>query len=170
MSSTAAPKHLDAAALAGIASGKSPSETDAAHLARCAACRRALAALDPSALFSLLNVLPPSQPAPPPPRFASMQLPTVASVPQANSHVARRRATWAIAVALILGIAGIYAVRNSTQPVTTGSPHLIARRAAAPSLAVVERVYSESARVITVVPPDDEGPSFTVILDAGIDL
>lgn len=170
MSSTAAPKHLDAAALAGIASGQSPSEADARHLAHCAACRRALAALDPSALFSLLNVLPPSQPAPPPPRFASLQLPAVASAPLSNSHAARRRATWAIAAALFVGFAGIYAVRNSTQPVTTGSPHLIARRPAAPSLTVVERVYSDSARVMTVVPPDDEGPSFTVILDAGIDL
>jgi hypothetical protein len=99
-----------------------------------------------------------------------MQLPTVAAVPQANNHAMRRRATWAIAAALFAGFAGIYAVRNSTQPVTTGSPQLISRRPAVPSLAVVERVYSDSARVMTVLPPDNEGPSFTVILDSGIDL
>ncbi|MFN7964449.1 MAG: hypothetical protein U0V87_02030 [Acidobacteriota bacterium] len=171
MSSNAAWPHLEAAVIADIAAGRSPDHDEAAHLGVCAECRRALVALDPSALFSLLNALPPTEIVPAPPRFAKMSLPTAASIRQRELGLARRRAGWIVAAAVVLGVAGLFAVRDGAPPAANSTTRRVARHQASPRPAVVERVYSEdSARVVTVVPPDEESASFTLILDAGIDL
>lgn len=171
--STAPERHLSPQELATWLAGDLPSAEQAGHLARCPECRRAVAASDPSALFGLLAVLPPAITIPPAPRIDRWPL-------RQRPAVASSRGRLLLAgVAALLTLATLTTFRGEYQDGRApAAPRLAAdrpaprradaRRVALPAL--VEAVYSPTAQIVTVVPPDQDGPAVTLILDGGIDL
>lgn len=128
--------------------------------------RRDLAEGDSSAIFGLLAGLPASVPAPPLPALP----------PRAARELGGRRALLAGIAATLAGVALLAAL---APPAARPPEGLVAENRKAtdviahdePALpALVERVGSATAEVVTLVPPSAGGPVVTLVLDEGIDL
>lgn len=127
------------------------------HLASCSACLAALDAIDPSASLGLLGWLPEAEPLPPRPRLPER---------------APSRSGWRIAAGLAAA-AAMGAVALGTLLGPPAAPELtasVADERAGTWPGIVRHVESETATVVTLVPPGSEGPTVTLILDEGLDL
>ncbi|RMF75536.1 MAG: hypothetical protein D6738_03570 [Acidobacteria bacterium] len=154
---------IDAARLAEIAAGETPSVDEARRLLAEDELRRQLAGHDPSAVFAVLGALPLDPPAPP--------RPAPALWPARSS---RRSLRLLLAAASVLvAVAGLVLVGRAPLPGRDGPAAAITADAAEPRAswpAAVERVGSPTARIVTLVPPAEGGPVVTLILDDGVEL
>lgn len=153
-----APVHLAPAALGRIAAGDAIGAGEAAHLAACADCRRALARVDPTALFGLLGALPPAWPEPAYP---------VLDLPVRRPAVARRAGLAAAA-----GLLAALALWTASRPPAPPPVQAAALPAPGEIPEIVTHVDSKTARIVTLVPARNgggEGPTVTLIVDAGLE-
>ncbi len=156
--------HLEAArlgelALASPSASPALARDEAAHLARCARCRGELARRDPTAVFLLLAALPLTEERPP-----RLELP--ARRPAAGLRRARRVALTALSAAAAL-LAGI-ALLEPPDPAEAWLP--AGGMSAGGRAGIVRRVHSDSATVVTLLPPGGDGPTVTLIIDDGVEL
>ncbi len=170
-----ASRHPAPALLDAFVAGTPAGAELAAHLARCAACRRTVAARDASALFGLLADLP-ARPVPAWPGIEAV----LAATGDTRPHVARAPSPWrtALASAAMLAAAAlalVFAVRppavsRAEQARPLARVNVAVATASAATQAVVGQVDSPTAQIVTLVPPGGDGPSVTLILDEGFDL
>ncbi len=156
--------HLGTERAAALAAGARPSAAEASHLLSCAACRAALAAHDPSAIFSLLAHLPPPCAAP---ALSALELPAPArrTAPPAS---AASRLLFA-AAAVLLAVAALVPLVARKSPAAAESV-IAARAERSRTASVVRRVDQPGARIVTLLPPNPDAPSVTLILGTEIDL
>jgi hypothetical protein len=156
-------RHLDDGRLAALAAGSRPTPGEGDHLLGCAACRGALAQLDPSALLGLLAVAPVAAPAQP--LLARTEARRAGAGPVRRLLVASAAAGLAAAALLVATLApppaGPVVAERGPAPVQESPPRW-------PS--VVDSVQSPTARVVALVPPSADGPTVTLILDEEFDL
>ncbi len=148
--------HVRAETLAEIAGGGRCTAEVARHMVSCASCRRELARRDPSALFALLPALPAAHAAP---KYPALVL---APHPAARERVAR------FALAAAAAIVGVAALVGAGLRPQAPAPRVV--DAGTPPARFSVRVDAPAAQVVTLVPPQPEGPPVTLILGLEIDL
>ncbi|MEN6633431.1 MAG: hypothetical protein ABFD84_13455 [Candidatus Polarisedimenticolia bacterium] len=156
--------------LEAFAAGVPADAALAAHLARCSACRAELVARDASALFGLLGALPPTIEVGAPPRIAELERRSARR--RARRLAAGAAAACAAAAAVWFGIGRVeFGIGRVESP----APRVVARGEAPPAsaavrgpapLPVVESVDAPGARIVALVPPEGEGLTVTLVLDA----
>ncbi len=164
MSRVPGTEHLTAERAATIAAIARPSAAEAAHLRACAACRGALAAHDPSAIFALLAHVPPPRAAP---VLSALDLPAPARRALPSAPAVSRLLLAAAAV--LLAAAALVPLLARKLPAATDSV-IAAQAERSRTASVVRRVDQPGARIVTLLPPSPDAPSVTMILGTEIDL
>lgn len=154
------------ASLDCLAAGGTPDPVLCARLAQDSALRRQLAERDPSAVFSMLSVLP---------LEASLPARPVLPVRSRSGALLRRRVFAALAA--VLGLAALLSLAGTDLDAGPGAVRNLAHQylgTAGPSSGryyqVVTKVDSPTAEIIVLVPPEASGPTVTLIVDEEVDL